>query len=125
MYFANDAHKENYQYLMNLYRLSHAEDVQYEANIYIAAYPRIFKCFNVEGISTGSGPLVGLEDEEFAKRYGHRLGPLTSSAREMVDFGMSLYNSSKVCLDDVFGLVTDDEGFNVLMQAIKIRTKRP
>ncbi|MFC4182372.1 hypothetical protein [Saccharococcus thermophilus] len=121
MYFLNEDHKKNYWYLMNLYGLKQGEDVEYEASIYIAAYPEIFKCF-VEKISTEFGPLVYLSSEETAVEYGHNYGALTGTTRRLVGFGMSLYNGFPVSLADVSML--GEEELNVLMQAIAIRSKR-
>ncbi|NIK16587.1 hypothetical protein BDD39_003236 [Saccharococcus thermophilus] len=121
MYFTDDQHKQNYWYLMNLYGLKQGGNVEYEASIYIAAYPEIFKCFG-EKISTEFGPLAYLLDEELAQEGNHNIGALTGTTRRLVQFGMSLYNGFPVSLADVSML--GEEEFNVLMQAIAIRSKR-
>lgn len=123
MYFANTEHKENYDYLMGLYRLEPGENAEYEASIYIAAYPSVFDCYNKENISTEFGPLVFLNDEELAEEYGHNFGALTGTTRRLVAFGMSLYNGFPVSLSDVFASLEEEE-FNVLIQAIKIRARK-
>ncbi|MEK0086177.1 hypothetical protein [Benzoatithermus flavus] len=121
MYFANDEHKENYNYLMGLYRLKPGDDVEYEASIYIASYPQIFKCFGE--ISTEFGPLSYLLDEELAQEGNHNIGALTGTTRRMVACGMSLYNGLEVSLSDIFSTLGEEE-FNVLIQAIKIRARK-
>uniref|UniRef100_C5DB34 Uncharacterized protein n=1 Tax=Geobacillus sp. (strain WCH70) TaxID=471223 RepID=C5DB34_GEOSW len=122
MYFVNAEHKRNYDYLMGLYRLEPGQNVEYEASIYIAAYPSVFACFG-KTISTEFGPLAYLSDEELAEEFGHNFGALTGTTRRMVACGMSLYNGLEVSLSDVFSSLGEEE-FNVLIQAIKIRAKR-
>ena len=62
MYFANAEHKENYDCLMGMYELTRGEDVQYESNIYIAAYPEIFKCLDINMIKTSSDYCLWLQN---------------------------------------------------------------
>ena len=59
---------------MGMYELTRGEDVQYESNIYIAAYPEIFKCLDINMIKTSSGPLfmVTKWDEEEGKHVVSR-----------------------------------------------------
>ena len=44
---------------MGMYELTRGEDVQYESNIYIAAYPEIFKCLDINMIKTSSITVYG------------------------------------------------------------------
>ncbi|WP_242266850.1 hypothetical protein [Bacillus cereus group sp. BfR-BA-01518] len=102
MYFVNDKHKENYNFLMRTYHLTRekAVGVQYEANIYIAAYPAIYECIDINTLDAAG---------------------LTGSTRRLVEVGLSLYNGYKISLDDVFSSVLSDELIAVFFQACKIR----
>ena len=124
MYFSNSEHELNYNTLMDLYHLAPGQDKQYEANIYIAAYPEIFKGLNIEKIRTGvGGPLVFLLHEEYED--DHRPQVLTGSTTQLAEVGQSLYNSYPVNLDSVFGSITDEEMLSVFLQACRIRAFAP
>ncbi|HDR7414561.1 hypothetical protein ACQVWH_10490 [Bacillus toyonensis] len=124
MYFVNDKHKENYDFLMRTYYLTRekAVGIQYEANIYIAAYPSIYECIDINTLKTSSGPLFMLTywDDEQEK---HRIDAsgLTGSTRRLVEVGLSLYNGYKISLDDVFSSILSEELIAVFFQACKIR----
>lgn len=117
MYFANNEHLENYKWLMQLYALSPGKDLEYEANIYIAAYPEIFKCFRKDHIDLGCGPLADIFDDE----RGHNAAALTGSTIRMVDLGMSLYNDYQVSVAEIICAVNDEKLFDVCIEAIRIR----
>lgn len=118
MYFASVGHRKNYMLLMNLYKLKKNQDVEYEANIYIAAYPDIFKCFILEKLDLSFGPLtVFLGEKEF-----HNTGALTGTTIRMINLGMSLYNGHEIGLNEIIGSINNDEVFNVCIEAIRIRT---
>ena len=87
---------------MGMYELTRGEDVQYESNIYIAAYPEIFKCLDINMIKTSSGPLfmVTKWDEEEGKHVVSAAA-LTGSTKRLVEVGLSLYNGYEIGLDDV------------------------
>ncbi|BCC04940.1 hypothetical protein DJ87_3412 [Bacillus cereus] len=125
MYFANAEHKENYDCLMGMYELTRGEDVQYESNIYIAAYPEIFKCLDINMIKTSSGPLfmVTKWDEEEGKHVVSAAA-LTGSTKRLVEVGLSLYNGYEIGLDDVFGSIVSDELIDIFFQSCKIRARR-
>lgn len=124
MYFASDKHKENYDFLMRTYHLTRekAVGVQYEANIYIAAYPAIYECIDISRLDAASGPLFMLTywDEEEEKHHIDAAG-LTGSTRRLVEVGLSLYNGYKISLDDVFSSILSEELIAVFFQACKIR----
>ncbi|HHB1940074.1 TPA: hypothetical protein ACOQ43_000512 [Bacillus cereus] len=125
MHFANAEHKENYDCLMGMYELTRGEDVQYESNIYIAAYPEIFKCLDINMIKTSSGPLfmVTKWDEEEGKHVVSAAA-LTGSTKRLVEVGLSLYNGYEIGLDDVFGSIVSDELIDIFFQSCKIRARR-
>lgn len=124
MYFADNEHAQNYEVLMELYDLTPGSDRQYEANIYIAAYPAIFKGLNIDKIETHiGGPLNFLLLDEFSE--GHRPQVLTGSTTQLAKAGQSLYNSYKISLDDLFGSITNEEMLSVFLQACRIRSFSP
>lgn len=120
MYFANEQHKANYDFLMNLYRLEHNKRVDYEASIYIASYPQIFKCYNKSKIGTEYGPLVYLLKEE--ERKHHNPAALTGSTRCLLEAGFSMYNGKGVDLASLLNHV-NEQMFEVFMQACRIRAQ--
>lgn len=126
MFFANDEHKNNFEKLMEKYSQQRtskiANDVQYVANIYIAAYPEIFECLNLEELDTGAGPLYNLmEWDEEKETHVISAAGLTGSTIRLTEVGLSLYNGYPIGLDDIFGSMTSEEMFNVFVQACKIR----
>ncbi|MDE5414570.1 hypothetical protein [Alkalihalobacterium chitinilyticum] len=123
MYFLDDEHYENYRWLTKLYSVQEGRGGEYEANIYIAAVPDIFKSYNKERIDISYGPLVGLIYDEHAREGGHNRGSLTNSSWELIKYGMSLYNSYNISLDETFAYITDEDLIKVCVQGIYIRTK--
>lgn len=125
MFFANAEHKENYECLMAMYELTRGEDLQYESNIYIAGYPGIFKCLDINMIKTSSGPLFWVTkwNEEEGKHVVSAAA-LTGSTKRLVEVGLSLYNGYEIGLDDVFGSIVSDELIDIFFQACKIRAHR-
>ena len=109
---------------MRTYHLTRekAVGVQYEANIYIAAYPAIYECIDISTLDAASGPLFMLTywDEEEEKHHIDAAG-LTGSTRRLVEVGLSLYNGYKISLDDVFSSILSEELIAVFFQACKIR----
>lgn len=124
MYFSNQEHGRNYDFFMRKFDLSKGEDVQYEANIYIAAYPEIYKCLDLNNLETDTGPLFLLtkwiEEEQ---RYIVSCACLTGATKRLVEVGLSLYNSFEIGLDDVFGSIVTADLFDVFFQACKIRAR--
>jgi hypothetical protein len=124
-FFMNEAHKENFLKLMELYKRQHGKDPQYEATFYVAAVPDIYILLGkLNNIDTSRSPLYELmvyfEDQA---RYVPVADGLTGSTTQMVKFALSLYNDYEVGLDDVLGSVTSKEYLDVLIQAFKIRAK--
>lgn len=117
MYFVSDEHRINYNWLMKVYNLKQGQDLEYEANIYIAAYPEIFKCFRKDNIDLSFGPLADF----FDNKSGHNIAALTGSTIGMIDLGMSLYNGYQVSVNEIFGSLTDEEMVEVCIEAIRIR----
>lgn len=129
MYFANEEHKYNFDNLVEMYTQQRsskiASNVQYLANIYIAAYPDIFDCLNLKQLNTGAGPLFDLVewDEEKEMDVVSAAG-LTGSTTRLTQVGLSLYNGYPIGLDDVFGSLTSQELFDVFIQACRIRASK-
>lgn len=123
MYFINEKHRGNYKLLMDKYHLTPEKDVQYESNIYIAAFPEIFEAIDLAKLEHSS-PLFPLTkwDEEEGKHIFTAPG-LTGSTRRMCELALSLYNGYPVSLDEIFGSVVKQELLSVLFQAMKIRAK--
>lgn len=120
MFFSDDEHQLNYKRLMRLYELNPGSDRQYEANIYIAAYPDIYEGLNIDKIKTSEGgPLIFLLFDEYAD--DHKPQKLTGSTTRLAEVGMSLYNGYQVSLDEVFGSITNEEMLSVFLQACRIR----
>lgn len=117
MYFLDHEHEENFDELCFLYARKSA-DLQYRANIYIAAVPDIFKLLTKNELLISNGPLVSLM--EYSETEGNLVPShpgLTGSTRQLLKIGMSLYNGYEVSLDD-----TPTGGFaEVVVQALAIR----
>ena len=125
MYFIDGKHEENYRRLMALYDLQRGQDGQYEANIYVAAVPEIFKFIDYDAIDTDhGGPLNQLTEWDEEKDELVLASPgLTGTTTRLAEFGLSCYNGSfAVSMDDVLGSVHGDY-FNVLVETMKIRKK--
>lgn len=128
MYFSDEEHKDNYYALMGLYGYLPNEDVQYEASIYIAAYPEIYKAFDLDLLKDqkkeiGSiSPLFFLKNDDY--NAGHETGALTGTTYALVEAGLSLYNGYLIGLDDLFGSIgSSHEGLSVFIEACNIRLK--
>ncbi|MCM3444737.1 hypothetical protein [Metabacillus halosaccharovorans] len=77
--------------------MTNGEDVLYESNIYIAAYPGIFKCLNINMIETSSGPLFMVTKwNEEEGRHVVSAAALTGSTKRLVEVGLSLYNGYEI-----------------------------
>ncbi|MDQ0197081.1 hypothetical protein [Neobacillus ginsengisoli] len=124
MYFLNEEHKKNFEILLRLYMLSRGEDRQYEATIYVAAVPSVFYLINNKEIDTTCSPLYELMKWDEEREKWKFVSPgLTGATTRMCEFALSLYNGYEVKLDDVFGTVVSREFIDVLLQAIKIRSR--
>ena len=127
MYFVNEDHKDNYFVLMGMYGLIPGQDSEYEAAIYIAAYPEIFRAYDLKALklqvkSEALGPIFYLMDDDF--NPPHRTGALTSTTWALCDVAHSLFNGYRIGLDDVFGSIgSSPEALKVFVQACDIRTK--
>lgn len=123
MYFINHEHESNYIELASMYKTRFKEgkiDFQYLPNIYIASTPGLFELINLYQLDLSSGPLFHLmswNDEEEKHEPSHP--GLTGSTKRLVEIGSSLYNGYPADLDYTFS----EEFANVIIQAIKIRSK--
>lgn len=120
MYFANEELKSNYGELMNIYNLTPGQNVQYESNLYLAAFPELYRLINKSQFKPSTGPLVPLMtySEQEEKMVPSHPG-LTGATRWLVEAGFSLYNGNPCDLD-----YTNSPTFALLfIQAFKIRNK--
>lgn len=133
IYFVDEQHKQNYERLQEIFnRVDFDNDGEYRSACYLAAYPGIFKCINMERVAE-SGPFGFyfdyLEDPAtFAERRdrGETSGdtaPLTGQTREMVRIGISLWNGGECDLSVLSYL--DQKLYFVVLQAIDLRRRRP
>ncbi|GKW46916.1 hypothetical protein [Planococcus sp. NCCP-2050] len=118
LYFINDRPKYKFGTFLEYYGPK-GDDIQYRANIYLAAVPEIFELLREADVSSGdNAPLVTLmkysdtEDELIPANPG-----LNGSATELLNIGMSLFNGRQCSLD--FS-PSNEYGF-AIMQAMKIR----
>lgn len=124
MFFVDENHRINYEWMMAKMQLMPKKDVQYEANIYIAAIPIIYRYLDENSFEPYESPLHQLgkwSDEEKEWDFSHPA--LTGSATRMCEFGASLFNGYFISLDDVLGTIASDELRQALIQAFKIRAK--
>lgn len=129
MFFINDDHEQNYHELMTAFGRKPGEDPEYEVTIYIAAVPEIRKLIPRDALDRtlrkSITPLLALAEwNERESRWMFNHEGLTGATSQMAMYGMSLYNSQKISLADVFGTATSTENFKVLQQAILIYTRR-
>lgn len=126
MYFVNENHKDNYFVLMGMYGLIPGQDSEYEAAIYIAAYPEIFKAYNIDILKDQVrgerlGPLYYLTFDDLHLEHNPKL--LTGTTWTLCDIGNSLFNGYHIGLDDVFGSIgSNREALNIFLEACDIRT---
>jgi hypothetical protein len=74
---------------MEMYELNRGVDLQYESNIYIVAYPGIFKCLNINMIKTSSGPVFMVTKwNEEEGRHVVNSAALTGSTKRLVEVGL-------------------------------------
>jgi hypothetical protein len=124
MFFTDEKHKKNYEYLMERYKLLPSQDVQYESTIYIASYPQIFELINQSEL-TSSSPLFTLTTwDETENRHTFIAPGLTGTTQRMCELALSLYNGFSVNLDEIFGAVVSQEMVWTLFQAMQIRARQ-
>jgi hypothetical protein len=116
MYFTDEEHKHNFFELLKM-SASQTKDPQYLANFYIAAVPDIYDLFDVENLQ-GNSPLMSLMyyDEKLEKQIPNHPG-LTSSTRQLLEIGVSLFNGHPCDLDYSFS----SSFAKVIVQACEIR----
>ncbi|CAM3709973.1 DUF2538 domain-containing protein [Cohnella lubricantis] len=130
IHFASKQHEQNFGKLKVKFPQVDRE-ADYRAACYIAAHPSIFKCFNA--FRQKHGPFDWyfdyLEDpDDFIARRDRGLttgdtAPLTSQSRELLELGLSLWNSYKCDMSMVMDL--DKELYLVALQAIDLKRRRP
>ncbi|MCI2253593.1 hypothetical protein L2D08_04370 [Domibacillus sp. PGB-M46] len=123
MYFSNVEHKNNFHLLMAKYNLELGEDAEYECNLYLCSYPKIFNCIeDINNIDLSRSPLYEFTYWDIEReKYVVSAPELTGSTRRMVEIGLSCYNSFPVGLDDAFGSINDEELIKIVFTTMKIR----
>ncbi len=97
IYFENEDHKSNYDYLMKYYNLVHLQKKYLEACIYVAASPEIFKCINLTALE-GHTPLHWYFDIQNAPAKGHKPYLLTGTSQTLLEAGLAIYSGMDICL---------------------------
>ena len=121
LYFQNDEHKNNFRFLMDKYHLRKG-NLEYESSIYVAALPVIFKCLKDNGtINTAISPLFELTRWDEDKEEHIPCHPaLTGVGIRLVEFGISLYTSSKIIFNDILITLSHD----VMIEAMRISANK-
>lgn len=124
MYFINQEHKENYDWIMEKMMLKPNQDVQYESTVYVAGVPQIFRLIKKDKVKPSNSPLFLLTewDEEIGNHEFTHPG-LTSSTKGMCEFAISLFGGEPVSLDNVVASAASTEFKEVLVQSFKIRAQ--
>lgn len=126
MYFIDNKHKRNFETLLFRYPEYKRKNLEYLPTLYLAAFPEIYKCIDINKITgedPGATPLMQLtnwDEEENKLIVSHEA--LTSGTRAMVQVGLSLFNGYPINLGRCLRLVTTKEWSDVLLEAIKIRS---
>ncbi|MFC5602455.1 hypothetical protein [Sporosarcina koreensis] len=124
MYFIDQEHKGNYEWMMERMKLISNQDVQFESTVYIGAIPDIFRKLDKFKMKPSDSPLWQLtewDEEKGEHKFTHPA--LTGSTRRMCEFAVSLFNGYPVGLDEVLGSVTSEKFRKSLVQAFKIRAQ--
>lgn len=118
MIFVSSDHKENFNRLMNKFPQA-GSNRRYMSACYVAAFPHIFKCFNVN--KQVFGPYDWYFDcMENGKSEKGSTAPLTGGTRRLVELAVNLWNGQPFDLSEGLG-VWDRESYQVAMQAIELR----
>jgi len=124
MYFIDEEHEENYKWIMKKMMLNTNQDVQYEATVYMAAVPQIFRLIEKEKVRPSNSPLFLLTewDEKIGNHEFTHPG-LTGSTKGMCEFAISLFGGEPVSLDSVVASAGSAKFKEALVQSFKIRAK--
>ncbi|MDK8188681.1 hypothetical protein QP794_01120 [Paenibacillus sp. UMB7766-LJ446] len=117
MYFVNETHEQNYNYLLNQYPFART-DSEYKSGFYIVAHPDIFSYCNGNPVSHGRGPY----DWFFEQRSGP---DLSGGFVHLVKAGLNLYNNFQGFSLYLALATWGHELYNVFVQACKIRRSYP
>ncbi|MFX3635423.1 MAG: DUF2538 family protein [Candidatus Pristimantibacillus sp.] len=131
MFGNNKAHEANYILLVEKFPAA-LNNAEYRSTCYIAAFPEIFKCFDLK--AQIHGPFDWYFDylddpEDFARRAelgetSGRTGPLTGQTRELLLLGLNLWNGNP--FDLASGLSRwGEEVYLLALQAIDLRRSTP
>ncbi|AOZ92290.1 DUF6075 family protein [Paenibacillus crassostreae] len=120
IYFLNEAHQENFRKCIQKFACRTNE---YTSTCYLAAYPEIFKCFDLE--RQENGPFDWYFDSlDNVSLQEHRstgsTAPLTGQTTALVNLALNLWNGKE--FDLASGLsIWDSELYAVALQAINLR----
>ncbi|MEK3868031.1 MULTISPECIES: DUF2538 family protein [Paenibacillus] len=124
MFFVNEAHRKNYESLLNFYASS-LPSIEYEVACYILALPEVLKRIPEDhSIKLPFDWVHHWEDEndESTKRLSDAIFYMDDPYKHLVFAGMHMYNGEIFRLNS--GLSTwNDTHFQVFIQACKIRGK--
>ncbi len=120
IYFSNEAHQGNFQKCMNKFVCRSKE---YISTCYLAAYPEIFKCFELERqIDSPFDWYYSCLDNISLQEHRPTgsTAPLTGQTTALVNLALNLWNGRE--FDLASGLsIWDSELYIVALQAIKLR----
>lgn len=132
IYFTDAEHRQNYAALQAKFpHNDFTKNSEYRSACYLAALPGIFKCIDLKATEHGpfdfyfdylEDPDTYIERRERGETRGDT-APLTGQTREMVRFGISLWNGGECDLSAVMDL--DPNLYLVMLQAIDLRRRRP
>lgn len=100
---------------------------EYQSNIYAAAIPDIYKCFDdISKINTDFNQLMEhVEFDDSCANYKLNALALTEWTSQIVKFAISCYNGNhRISMERLFNNATSDEYFNAIIQIMKIKIKR-
>ncbi|MEJ9221547.1 hypothetical protein P4H46_25535 [Paenibacillus glucanolyticus] len=120
IYFANEVHKQNFQKCVQKFTYSTNE---YTSTCYLAAYPDIFKCFELE--QQENGPFDWYFDflDSISLQEHHSIGstaPLTGQKTALVNLALNLWNRKEFDLASELS-IWGSELYAVALQAINLR----
>lgn len=124
-WYANEEHQDNFKTIAAKFPLALKDNGQYRAACYIAAFPEIFKCFDLS--KQVNGPFdwyfAHLDPEPDDETTGSTAG-LTGGTYPLVELALNLWNGHKFDLEA--GLVTwDAELYTLALRAMDLRRRKP
>ncbi|MEK6190596.1 MAG: DUF2538 family protein [Carnobacterium alterfunditum] len=120
MYFINDSHVNNFKFFSSYYGELSSKP-EYQANIYIASIPEIFKLVDTMALhGTENAPLITLMHyNNETNLFAPNKEKLADTFLPLVEIGMSLYNGHQCSLNFELPFVYEQ----VVLQAMELRYK--